>query len=109
MLQNYLKKKGQLVIGGYTLSSIMLMEPLRGTKQDLFRRGYTETYGVDFQEILSPVEKLNIVRVLLSLAANMDWPLHQFNVKNVFLHGKFEEKIYMDLSLKFRKNMYLIF
>jgi hypothetical protein len=48
MLQNYLKKKGQLVVGGYTLSSIMLMELLRGTKQDLFRRGYTETYGVDF-------------------------------------------------------------
>jgi Reverse transcriptase (RNA-dependent DNA polymerase) len=54
-------------------------------------------YGVDFQETFSPVAKLNIVRVLLPLAANMDWPLHQFDVKNVFLHGEIKEEIYMDL------------
>ncbi|RVW89668.1 Retrovirus-related Pol polyprotein from transposon RE1 [Vitis vinifera] len=30
-------------------------------------------------------------------AANLDWPLQQFNVKNVFLHGKLSEEVYMDL------------
>ncbi|KAL6350328.1 hypothetical protein AAG906_004277 [Vitis piasezkii] len=30
---------------------------------------------------------INTVRVLLSLAANLDWSLQQFDVKNVFLHG----------------------
>ncbi|RVW24085.1 Retrovirus-related Pol polyprotein from transposon RE1 [Vitis vinifera] len=30
--------------------------------------------------------KINTVRVLLSLTANLDWPLQQFDVKNAFLH-----------------------
>ncbi|RVW79412.1 Retrovirus-related Pol polyprotein from transposon TNT 1-94 [Vitis vinifera] len=41
--------------------------------------------------------KINIVRVLLSLVANLDWPLQQFDVKNVFLLGKLSEEVYMDL------------
>ena len=48
--------------------------------------------------------KLNTIRVLLSLTANLDWQLHQFDVKNVFLHGDLEEEIYMDIPPGYSTN-----
>ena len=48
-------------------------------------------------ETFSPVAKLNTVRVLLSLVANLDWSLFQFDVKNVFLHNDLDKEIYMDI------------
>jgi hypothetical protein len=50
----------------------------------LAAKGYTQTYGIDYHETFPPVAKINTIRVLLSLAANLDWPLQQFDVKNAF-------------------------
>ena len=37
-------------------------------KVKLVAKGYTSTYGVDYQETFTPIAKMNTLRVLLSLA-----------------------------------------
>ena len=59
-------------------------------------KGYTQKYGIDYEDIFAPVVKMNTIRVLISLAANLNWPLRQFDVKNTFLNGTIDEEVYMD-------------
>ena len=44
-------------------------------KVRLVAKGYTQTYGINYTKTFAPIAKINIVRVLLSLAANLGWPL----------------------------------
>lgn len=54
-------------------------------------------YGIDYQETFAPVAKINSIRILLSLAVNFNWPLHQLDVKNAFLNGDLEDEVFMSL------------
>ena len=70
-------------------------------KVRLVAKGYTQTYGIYYLETFALLAKMNIVRALLSLAANFRWNLQHFDVKNVFLHGDLEEEIYIEVPPRF--------
>nr|GEV76856.1 retrovirus-related Pol polyprotein from transposon TNT 1-94 [Tanacetum cinerariifolium] len=65
-------------------------------KARLVAKGYAQTYGINYFETFSPVTKISSVWLFISLAATYDWPLHQLDVKNAFLHGDLEEEVYME-------------
>ena len=70
-------------------------------KARLVAKGYAQTYGLDYSETFSLVAKLTSVRLFISLAATYDWPLHQVDVKNAFLHGNLQQEVYMEQPLRF--------
>jgi hypothetical protein len=79
---NYLMKRRSLAASWWSLSSIRPMVLWNDTKSDLLQKeGFTQTYGIDYEETFASIAKMNSIRVLLSIAANLDWPLHQFDVK----------------------------
>ncbi|KAL0641299.1 hypothetical protein Bca4012_102867 [Brassica carinata] len=56
-------------------------------KTRLVARGFTQTYGEDYIDTFAPVAKLHTIRIVLSIATNLEWDLWQMDVKNAFLQG----------------------
>ncbi|GJZ25545.1 retrotransposon protein, putative, ty1-copia subclass [Tanacetum coccineum] len=58
-------------------------------------KGYTQLYGVDYEETFSPVADIRAIRILISIAAYYEYEIWQTDVKTAFLNGNLDEDIYM--------------
>ncbi|GJX17486.1 ribonuclease H-like domain-containing protein, partial [Tanacetum coccineum] len=70
-------------------------------KARLVANGSTQLEGIDVDETFSPIVKPGTTRTVLSLATSQNWPVHQLDVKNAFLHGDLSETIIAFLHQKF--------
>jgi hypothetical protein len=70
------------------------MPLLTAIKLGGFFCSFTHRLGIDYDEGFSPVVKSATIRVVLTLALSRSWPIHQLDVKNVFLHGTLTATIY---------------
>ena len=64
-------------------------------KARIVAKGYVQRQGIDYEDVFAPVARIEIVRVILSLAGTNGWWVHHLDVKSAFLNGKLEEEVYV--------------
>lgn len=73
---------------------------------------YLQREGIDCEEVFAPVVRIKIIRLVVGIANNHNWPIYQMDVKSAFLNGLLEEEVFVgyphgfvvkDQELKFYK------
>jgi len=60
-------------------------------KATLVAKGFKHKEGIDYQETFAPVAKMITIRVVIALATQFGWQLHQMDVKSAFLNSDLTE------------------
>ena len=89
--------KGKNVVGSHWVFKLKHNSDgsIERYKASLVAQGRSQSEGVDYQEVFSPVVCYSTIRSLLAVANIYDWEIHQMDVKTAFLQGDLEEEIYM--------------
>eukprot|EP00252_Welwitschia_mirabilis_P009026 TRINITY_DN21303_c0_g1_i1.p1 TRINITY_DN21303_c0_g1~~TRINITY_DN21303_c0_g1_i1.p1 ORF type:complete len:158 (-),score=29.73 TRINITY_DN21303_c0_g1_i1:15-488(-) len=72
-------------------------------KARLVAKGYEQRPGLDYQEVFSLVARMETIRLIIALAAQNQWKIHQMDVKLAFLNGPLQGKVYVEQPPGFLK------
>ncbi|GJW08449.1 putative ribonuclease H-like domain-containing protein [Tanacetum coccineum] len=64
-------------------------------KARLVAQGYKQEEGIDYDEVLAPIARIEAIRLCLAYASFMNFLMYQMDVKSVFLYGTIEEEVYV--------------
>jgi len=87
-------------------------------KARLVARGFSQIYGIDFEDTFAPTLRIDLFRILLCIMALEDMEAEQVDVNNVFTESNLDEDIYIkpppgfprklrpDVVLKLKRSLY---
>lgn len=64
-------------------------------KARLVAQGFSQKFGVDYDQVFAPVARQTTFRVFLSAASSRGMEVHHFDAKTAFLNGELNEEIFM--------------
>nr|GEY55557.1 retrovirus-related Pol polyprotein from transposon TNT 1-94 [Tanacetum cinerariifolium] len=70
-------------------------------KARLVAQGYTQEEEIDYDEVFSPVARIEAIRLFLAYASFKDFVAYQMDVKSAFLYGKIKKEVYVCQPLGF--------
>nr|GEV30659.1 ribonuclease H-like domain-containing protein [Tanacetum cinerariifolium] len=57
------------------------------------KKGHRQEEGIDYDEVFTPVARIEAIKLFLAYASFMDFTVYQIDVKSVFLYGTIEKEI----------------
>jgi hypothetical protein len=74
---------------------VYVVKPDGRKKARFVTKGFTQIFGIDYEETFAPVTRFETFRIFMALAALHDWEIEALDVKTAYLFGELEEEIYM--------------
>nr|GEU66386.1 putative ribonuclease H-like domain-containing protein [Tanacetum cinerariifolium] len=71
-------------------------------KARLVAQGRTQEEEIDYDEVFSPVARIEAIRLFLAYASFKDFMVYQMDVKSNFLYRKIEKEVYVCQSPRFK-------
>ncbi|GKB19454.1 putative ribonuclease H-like domain-containing protein [Tanacetum coccineum] len=71
-------------------------------KARLVAQGYRQEECIDYEEVFSPIARIEAIRLFLAYASFMGFLVYQMDVKSAFLYGTIEEEVYVTQTLGFK-------
>ena len=65
-------------------------------KASLIAHGFTQMFGVEYDETCSPIVRPTTIRLVIFLSLSLNLKIRQFEVTNTFLHGNLKESVYIE-------------
>ncbi|KAJ9545172.1 hypothetical protein OSB04_024879 [Centaurea solstitialis] len=64
-------------------------------KARLVAKGFKQQAGIDYDETLAPVARIEAIRIFFAYAAHKNFTVYQMDVKTAFLNGELKEEVYV--------------
>nr|GEW72348.1 copia protein [Tanacetum cinerariifolium] len=64
-------------------------------KARLVAQGHKQKEGIDYDEVFTPMARIEAIRILLAFASFMGFIIYQMDIKSAFLYGTIKEQVYV--------------